>query len=79
MHICCGLHWDVSTYDMPHVKPPQRPGKPVLEHRCRTLMVTRCTGNVIGPLLYSPDQAPLYRKGLIADLCMFVVVGVVSA
>lgn len=28
--------------------------------------------------LYSTDQAPLYRKGLIADLCMFVVVGIVS-
>jgi hypothetical protein len=29
--------------------------------------------------LYSADQAPLYRKGVIADMCMFIVVGVVSA
>ncbi|PSR84059.1 major facilitator superfamily domain-containing protein [Coniella lustricola] len=42
------------------------------------VFIGMCVGNVIGPLLYSTDQAPLYRKGLIADLCMFVVVGVVS-
>jgi hypothetical protein len=29
--------------------------------------------------LYSTDQAPLYRPGLIADLIMFVLVGVLSA
>lgn len=28
--------------------------------------------------LYSTEEAPLYRKGVIADLCMFVVVGVTS-
>ncbi|KAK3689246.1 major facilitator superfamily domain-containing protein [Podospora appendiculata] len=43
------------------------------------VFVGMCTGNVIGPLLYSTDQAPLYRTGLIADLIMFVTVGVVSA
>ncbi|KAJ4393552.1 hypothetical protein N0V93_002764 [Gnomoniopsis smithogilvyi] len=42
------------------------------------VFVGMCLGNVIGPLLYSPDQAPLYRKGVVADLCMFVVVGVTS-
>ncbi|KAF3761646.1 allantoate permease [Cryphonectria parasitica EP155] len=42
------------------------------------VFIGMCTGNVIGPLLYSTDEAPLYRKGLIADLCMFVVVGIVS-
>ena len=43
------------------------------------VFIGMCTGNVIGPLLYSTDQAPLYRKGLIADLAMFVLVGTVSA
>lgn len=38
-----------------------------------------CAGNVIGPLLYSTNEAPLYRTGLIANLVMFVTVGVVSA
>ena len=43
------------------------------------VFVGMCTGNVIGPLLYSTDQAPLYRPGLIADLIMFLLVGAVSA
>ncbi|CAN8098235.1 unnamed protein product [Discula destructiva] len=43
------------------------------------VFIGMCLGNVIGPLLYSQDQAPLYRQGVIADLCMFVVVGAVSA
>ncbi|KAK0609977.1 major facilitator superfamily domain-containing protein [Bombardia bombarda] len=49
--------------------------------KCTSAMVFigMCTGNVIGPLLYSTDQAPLYRPGLIADLIMFVLVGVISA
>ncbi|KAK3936236.1 thiamine pathway transporter THI73 [Diplogelasinospora grovesii] len=49
--------------------------------KCTSAMVFigMCTGNVIGPLLYSTDQAPLYRPGLIADLIMFVLVGVLSA
>lgn len=38
-----------------------------------------CTGNVIGPLLYSTDQAPLYRPGLISNLIMFALVGGISA
>ena len=36
-----------------------------------------CTGNIIGPLLYSTD-APLYRPGLIANLAMFVIVGILG-
>lgn len=49
--------------------------------RCHSKILThtRCTGNVIGPLLYSTEEAPLYRKGLISNLCMFVTVGVVAA
>ncbi|KAK0648394.1 major facilitator superfamily domain-containing protein [Cercophora newfieldiana] len=43
------------------------------------VFVGMCTGNVIGPLLFSTDDAPLYRSGLIADLIMFLTVGGVSA
>ncbi|RAH69451.1 putative MFS transporter [Aspergillus aculeatinus CBS 121060] len=43
------------------------------------VFVGMCAGNVIGPLLYSTNEAPLYRTGLIANLVMFVTVGVVSA
>ncbi|KAK3346513.1 major facilitator superfamily domain-containing protein [Lasiosphaeria hispida] len=43
------------------------------------VFIGMCTGNVIGPLLYSIEDAPLYRTGLIADLIMFVTVGAVSA
>ncbi|ORY70209.1 major facilitator superfamily domain-containing protein [Pseudomassariella vexata] len=39
------------------------------------VFVGMCTGNVIGPLLYSTEQAPTYRPGLIANLIMFVLVG----
>jgi hypothetical protein len=42
------------------------------------VFVGMCAGNVIGPLLYSTEDAPLYRKGLIADLAMFVLVGALS-
>lgn len=37
-----------------------------------------CTGNVIGPLLYSVDQAPEYRPGLISNLVLFVFTGVLG-
>ncbi|KAI0105914.1 MFS general substrate transporter [Daldinia grandis] len=37
-----------------------------------------CTGNVIGPLLYNTKDAPLYRPGLIANLVMFVTVGILG-
>lgn len=37
-----------------------------------------CTGNIIGPLLYNTKDAPLYRPGLIANLIMFVIVGVLG-
>jgi hypothetical protein len=48
--------------------------------KCTSAMVFIgvCTGNVIGPLLYSVDDAPLYRPGLFSNLIMFVLVGVLS-
>ncbi|KAM7215951.1 14b28d54-7c27-47ee-85cc-5d2f8fd2a3d5 [Rhypophila decipiens] len=51
------------------------------KRKCTSAMVFvgMCTGNVIGPLLYSVDQAPLYRPGLIATLVVFALVGVISA
>jgi MFS family permease len=42
------------------------------------VFVGMCTGNVIGPLLYSVDDAPLYRPGLISNLVMFTLVGILS-
>ncbi|KAF2128220.1 MFS allantoate transporter-like protein [Dothidotthia symphoricarpi CBS 119687] len=48
--------------------------------KCTSAMVFigMCTGNVIGPLLYSVDDAPLYRPGLISNLVMFVLVGIIA-
>ncbi|KUL86776.1 hypothetical protein ZTR_04772 [Talaromyces verruculosus] len=48
--------------------------------KCTSAMVFvgMCAGNVIGPLLYSTNDAPLYRTGLVADLAMFITVGVIS-
>ncbi|OTB05151.1 hypothetical protein M426DRAFT_57407 [Hypoxylon sp. CI-4A] len=43
-----------------------------------TMFMGMCTGNVIGPLLYNTKDAPLYRPGLIANLIMFVLVGVLG-
>jgi MFS family permease len=48
--------------------------------KCTSAMVFigMCTGNFIGPLLYSVDDAPLYRPGLIANLAMFTLVAVMA-
>lgn len=35
-----------------------------------------CAGNIIGPLLYSAEDKPYYRKGLISNLAMFCLVEV---
>ena len=37
------------------------------------LFIFQCAGNVVGPTLYTTDEAPLYRRGLISNLIMFVV------
>ncbi|KAL4918726.1 major facilitator superfamily domain-containing protein [Aspergillus aurantiobrunneus] len=42
------------------------------------VLIGMCTGNVIGPQLYSLDQAPEYRPGLISNLVMFVLVAVIA-
>ncbi|KAF2202031.1 MFS transporter [Delitschia confertaspora ATCC 74209] len=42
------------------------------------VFIGMCTGNVIGPLLYSTNDAPLYRPGLISNLIMFALVGVLA-
>ncbi|CBX97605.1 hypothetical protein IAQ61_001184 [Plenodomus lingam] len=48
--------------------------------KCTSAMVFigMCTGNVIGPLLYSVDDAPLYRPGLISNLVMFILVAIIA-
>jgi len=40
------------------------------------VFVGMCTGNIIGPLLYSTEEKPYYRTGLISNLAMFVFVEV---
>ncbi|KAL3474288.1 major facilitator superfamily domain-containing protein [Aspergillus californicus] len=42
------------------------------------VLIGMCTGNVIGPQLYSLDQAPEYRPGLISNLVMFVLVAIIA-
>ncbi|KAL4874902.1 major facilitator superfamily domain-containing protein [Aspergillus karnatakaensis] len=42
------------------------------------VLIGMCTGNVIGPQLYSLDQAPKYRPGLISNLVMFVLVAIIA-
>ncbi|KAL3492044.1 major facilitator superfamily domain-containing protein [Aspergillus germanicus] len=42
------------------------------------VLVGMCTGNIIGPQLYSIDQAPEYRPGLIANLVLFILVGILA-
>lgn len=38
-----------------------------------------CIGNIIGPQLYSTDQAPRYRPGLLSNLVLFVFTGVLGS
>ncbi|KAH8600059.1 allantoate permease-like protein [Bisporella sp. PMI_857] len=40
------------------------------------VFVGMCTGNIIGPLLYTAEDKPYYRKGLISNLAMFSFVEV---
>ncbi|KAL2866929.1 putative MFS transporter [Aspergillus lucknowensis] len=42
------------------------------------VLIGMCTGNVIGPQLYSLDQAPEYRPGLISNLVMFILVAIIA-
>jgi len=51
------------------------------KRKCTTavMFIALCTGNVIGPLLYSSDDAPLYTNGLVANLAMFCAIAVLAA
>ncbi|KAL6238469.1 hypothetical protein BDW75DRAFT_227903 [Aspergillus navahoensis] len=42
------------------------------------VLIGMCTGNVIGPQLYSLEQAPEYRSGLISNLVMFILVAIIA-
>jgi hypothetical protein len=42
------------------------------------VFVGMCTGNVIGPQLYAPKQAPTYRPGLLSNLILFIIVAIIS-
>lgn len=43
------------------------------------LFVFQCAGNVLGPNLYTTGEAPLYRRGLLSNLALFVVLVVLFA
>ncbi len=40
------------------------------------VFIGMCAGNIIGPLLYSAEDKPYYRTGLISNLAMFCLVEV---
>jgi hypothetical protein len=37
------------------------------------LFVFQCAGNVVGPNLYTTEEAPLYHRGLLSNLALFIV------
>ncbi|KAJ3554998.1 hypothetical protein NM688_g2813 [Phlebia brevispora] len=37
------------------------------------VFVAQCAGNIIGPLLYTTEEAPYYHRGLTADLICWIV------
>ncbi|KAL1988166.1 hypothetical protein VTN96DRAFT_696 [Rasamsonia emersonii] len=43
------------------------------------MIVGQSAGNVIGPTLYTTGEAPLYRRGLISNLVLFIVLIVLYA
>lgn len=43
------------------------------------LFVFQCAGNVLGPNLYTTEEAPLYRRGLLSNLALFIVLIVLYA
>ncbi|XEV06955.1 hypothetical protein FSHL1_012242 [Fusarium sambucinum] len=38
------------------------------------IFISASAGNIVGPLLYSPDEAPAYTRGLRANLALYVLV-----
>ncbi|RKL11987.1 hypothetical protein BFJ68_g8108 [Fusarium oxysporum] len=38
------------------------------------IFISASAGNIIGPLLYSPDEAPAYTRGLRANLALYIIV-----
>lgn len=43
------------------------------------LFVFQCAGNVLGPNLYTTEERPLYRRGLLSNLALFIVLLVLYA
>lgn len=38
--------------------------------------VAQCAGNIVGPLLYTTEEAPYYRRGLVADLACWIALSI---
>lgn len=45
------------------------------KRKCTTalIFIGACAGNMVGPLLYSPDEAPSYSRGLRTNLALFIL------
>ncbi|KAK5005804.1 hypothetical protein LTR39_005833, partial [Cryomyces antarcticus] len=46
------------------------------KRKCTTafLFVGQSAGNIVGPHLYTPSEAPRYLRGLVSNLVMFLVI-----
>ncbi|RMD42404.1 hypothetical protein DV735_g2692, partial [Chaetothyriales sp. CBS 134920] len=44
-----------------------------------SLIIFQCAGNVVGPNLYTTDEAPKYARGLLSNLALFIVLVVLYA
>ncbi|RMZ84112.1 hypothetical protein DV738_g706, partial [Chaetothyriales sp. CBS 135597] len=44
-----------------------------------SLIIFQCAGNVVGPNLYTTDEAPRYVRGLLSNLALFIVLVVLYA
>ncbi|TRM57618.1 major facilitator superfamily domain-containing protein [Schizophyllum amplum] len=42
------------------------------------IFVAQCAGNIVGPLLYTTEEKPYYRRGLVANLSCWIALAVLS-
>ncbi|KAM0325934.1 hypothetical protein ACHAQA_007239 [Verticillium albo-atrum] len=43
------------------------------------IFIGSSAGNIIGPLLFRPDEAPRYTRGLLANLILFIILAIMFA
>ncbi|KAL1659379.1 major facilitator superfamily domain-containing protein [Schizophyllum commune] len=42
------------------------------------VFVAQCTGNIVGPLLYTTEEKPYYRRGLVANVACWIALAILS-